>query len=86
MHSKAPTNPAKLPTAATPMAFARSIVTAYKRHGQSPAEVLKLAQITPVQLAKTNGHITSRQMETLSGAAMQALDDEGLGAFPDLSA
>jgi len=81
MHSKAPTNPAKLPTAATPMAFARSIVTAYKRHGQSPAEVLKLAQITPVQLAKTNGHITSRQMETLSGAAMQALDDEGLGAF-----
>ena len=63
------------------MAFSRSIVAAYKRQGQSPTEVLKLAQITPAQLAKTNVHITSRQMETLSGAAMQELDDEGLGAF-----
>ena len=69
------------PTAATPMAFARSIVAAYKRYGQSPAEALKLAQITPAQLSKPTAHITARQMETLSGTAMQALDDEALGAF-----
>ena len=69
------------PTTATPMAFARSIVAAYQRYQQSPEEALKLAQITPTQLAKTISHITSRQMETLSGTAMQELDDEGLGAF-----
>lgn len=30
---------------------------------------------------ESDGHIRARQMEQLSGAAMQALDDEGLGAF-----
>ena len=69
------------PTTATPMAFARSIVAAYQRYQQSPEEALRLAQITPTQLEKTISHISSRQMETLSGTAMQALDDEGLGAF-----
>ncbi|MEO8387462.1 AraC family transcriptional regulator [Polaromonas sp.] len=73
--------PANTPKAATPMAFARSIVAAYKRREQSPAEALKLAQITPKQLQTVQGHITAQQMETLSGAAMQQLDDEGLGAF-----
>jgi AraC-like DNA-binding protein len=63
------------------MAFARSIVAAYAGHGQSPAAALKLAQITPSQLHKADGRITARQMEVLSGAAMQELDDEGLGAF-----
>jgi AraC-like DNA-binding protein len=63
------------------MAFARSIAEAYRRYGQSPDEVLELAQITPTQLAEATDHITSRQMETLSGAAMHELDDEGLGAF-----
>ena len=66
------------------MTFAQSIVEAYKRCGQRPkcpANALKLAQITPAQLSKTTGHITARQMETLSGAAMQELDDEALGAF-----
>jgi len=63
------------------MAFARSIVAAYKRDGRSPDQALKLAQITPNQLKQLNGHITARQMELLSGAAMQELDDEGLGAF-----
>ncbi len=81
MPRKAPISHDAHPAAATPMAFARSIVAAYKHYGQNPAGVLKLAQITPAQLAKTAGHITSRQMETLSGAAMQELDDEGLGAF-----
>ena len=63
------------------MAFARSIVDAYKRYSQSPLEALKLAQITPAQLAKPTGYITARQMEALSGAAMQALDDEALDAL-----
>ena len=63
------------------MAFARSIVLAYQKHGQSPDQALKLAQITPEHLKTVNSHITARQMEVLSGTAMQALGDEGLGAF-----
>lgn len=81
MPTKATAKPASPPKAATPMAFARSMVAAYKRYNQSPAEALKLAQITPAQLKQVNAHITARQMELLSGAAMQELDDEGLGAF-----
>jgi AraC-like DNA-binding protein len=63
------------------MAFARAIVAAYARHGQSAAAALRLAHITPAQLQKPAGRITAVQMEVLSGAAMQELDDEGLGAF-----
>ena len=69
------------PTAATPMAFARSVVAAYTHQGQDPQPALALAQITPQQLTEATGHITARQMELLSGAAMQALNDEALGAF-----
>ncbi|MFM9901009.1 MAG: AraC family transcriptional regulator [Polaromonas sp.] len=77
-----PRPPSKhLPAAATPMAFARSVVAAYTRVGQDPQAALALAQITPQQLAEPAGHITARQMEVLSGAAMQALNDEALGAF-----
>jgi AraC-like DNA-binding protein len=81
MPTKASTKPANPPKAATPMAFARSIAAAYKRYNQSPAKALNLAQITPAQLKQVNAHITARQMEQLSGAAMQELGDEGLGAF-----
>jgi AraC-like DNA-binding protein len=63
------------------MAFARAIAAAYRRHGRNPDPALQLAQITPAQLAKADGRMTSRQMEILSAAAMQELDDEGLGAF-----
>jgi AraC-like DNA-binding protein len=63
------------------MAFARAIVAAYQRHGQDPAEALKLAQITPSRLQQADDRITAHQMEVLSGAAMQELDDEGLAAF-----
>jgi AraC-like DNA-binding protein len=63
------------------MAFARVIAQAMARGGVNPAEVLKQAQITPAQLAKADARMTALQMELLSGAAMQALDDEGLGAF-----
>jgi AraC-like DNA-binding protein len=69
------------PAAATPMAFARAIVAAYRRHGAAADGALHLAQITPAQLQKSDARMTSRQMEILSGAAMQELDDEGLGAF-----
>ncbi|MDP3163899.1 MAG: AraC family transcriptional regulator, partial [Hydrogenophaga sp.] len=69
------------PAAATPMAFARVIAAAYPLYGQSPANALKLAQITPTRLQQVDGRITARQMEVLSGTAMQELDDEALGAF-----
>lgn len=67
--------------AATPMAFARAIVAVYHRRGQDPAPALSLAQITPSELQRQDARITARQMEALSAAAMQELDDEGLGAF-----
>ena len=73
--------PVRTPAAVTPMAFARAIVAAYRRHGADPAQALQLAQITPAQLAKAEARISARQLEALSAAAMQELDDEGLGAF-----
>ncbi len=63
------------------MTYARVIVAGYRRHGQDPAEALKLAQITPARLQLPDGRITAHQMEVLSATAMQELDDEGLGAF-----
>jgi AraC-like DNA-binding protein len=63
------------------MAFAKAIAAAYQRYGQDPSKALHLAQITPTQLQQPDGHITARQMEVLSGTAMQELGDEGLGAF-----
>ena len=74
-------SPARPPAAATPMAFAKAIVAACQRNGRSPAEALKRAQITPARLHQADGRITAHQMELLSAAAMQELDDEGLGAF-----
>jgi len=68
-------------TAATPMAFARAIVAAYRRYGRDPRRALALAQITPASLEVAGGRITARQMEVLSSEAMQELDDEALGAF-----
>src|SRR3954449_12481397 len=49
------------------------------RAGRDPGPVLQLAQITPAALRDRDGRITARQMEILSAAAMQELDDEGLG-------
>jgi AraC-like DNA-binding protein len=57
------------------------MVAAYQRQGQNPADALGLAQITPSKLQQIDARITAHQMEVLSGAAMQELDDEGLGAF-----
>ncbi len=69
------------PAAETPMAFARAIVAAYERRQLAPDAALGLARITHAQLRQEDRRITARQMEVLSGAAMQELDDEGLGAF-----
>jgi len=63
------------------MAFARAIVAAYRRYGQDPAQALELAQITPARLQQPDARITAAQLEQLSGAAMQELDDEALAAF-----
>ncbi|HXE49185.1 MAG TPA: AraC family transcriptional regulator [Ramlibacter sp.] len=81
MPAARPRRPAETPTAATPMAFARAMVAAYRRYGKNPDQALRLAQITPAKLQQADARITSRQMEVLSGTAMQELDDEALGAF-----
>ena len=73
--------PSPAPAAHTPMAYARVIAQAFKARELDPRAALKTAQITPSQLAQAQGRISARQMELLSGAAMQALDDEALGAF-----
>ena len=62
------------------MAFARAIAAAYRHHARSPDGALRLAQITPAQLRQPEARITAAQMERLSAAAMQELDDEGLAA------
>ena len=70
-----------MPPALTPVAFVHAIVTAFERRGLSPAHALAVAQIAPQLLADPASRITAVQMERVSGAAMQALDDEGMGWF-----
>jgi AraC-like DNA-binding protein len=65
----------------TPIAFVNAIVLAYAAQGKSPAAALALAQIAPNVLSKPDARISAIQFERLSGAAMQELDDEGLGWF-----
>jgi AraC-like DNA-binding protein len=81
MPSSRPAASPASPAAVTPMAFARAIAAAYKRHGRSPDAALRAVRITPAQLQKPDGRMTARQMELLSAAAMQELEDEGLAAF-----
>jgi AraC-like DNA-binding protein len=69
------------PAAVTPIAFARAVAEAYRRRGLSPAGALKAAQIAPSQLHRGAARITAHQLEALCAVAMQALDDEALGAF-----
>lgn len=74
--------PANRPlVAATPMAFVRAIVHALARQSRSPEDALVAAQIAPSDLHREGARITALQMEWLSAAAMQALDDEALGWF-----
>ena len=67
--------------AVTPMAFVRAIVRAYQRYGVDPGGALRAAQITPAALDDAGARITARQIEIVSGTAMQQLDDEALGWF-----
>lgn len=67
--------------AATPIAFVRAIVLGYEKYGVDPGPALRQAQITPALLRQPDGRITARQMELISGLAMQELDDEALGWF-----
>jgi AraC-like DNA-binding protein len=68
-------------SAVTPIAFVRTIALAYEKYGKDPAQALAMAQIAPALLADPQARITAAQMERISGAAMQELDDEALGWF-----
>ncbi|MBL8470635.1 MAG: AraC family transcriptional regulator [Rhodocyclaceae bacterium] len=67
--------------AATPVAFIRAIVAAYRRYGADPADALARARIAPALLHDAQGRVTAAQMELMSAHAMQELDDEALGWF-----
>lgn len=67
--------------AATPIAFIRTIVAAYRRYGINPANALREAQIPPAMLDDLDARVTAGQMEIMSAVAMQELDDEALGWF-----
>jgi len=68
-------------TAATPVAFVNAIVKAYVKYGKSPVHALESAQIAPELLENPGARISAAQMERISDAAMQELDDEALGWF-----
>ncbi len=63
------------------MAFVQAIVRAFQMRNRSPDEALGSAQIAPENLNTSQARITALQMEWLSAAAMQSLDDEALGWF-----
>jgi AraC-like DNA-binding protein len=63
------------------MAFVRAMVRAYERRGLDPGGALREARIAPDRIGDPDARITARQMEIVSGAAMQELDDEALGWF-----
>ncbi|WP_298213678.1 AraC family transcriptional regulator [Acidovorax sp.] len=63
------------------MAFVRAIALAYERRGLNPERALAQAQIAPQLLQDDEARITAWQMEQVSDAAMQELDDEALGWF-----
>lgn len=67
--------------AATPMAFVQAIARAYALRQLAPDAALAAAQIAPADLDRPGARITALQMEWLSAAAMQELDDEALGWF-----
>src|SRR5574337_1527840 len=67
--------------AATPVAFIRAIVAAYRRYGINPANALREAQIPRATLDDPAARVTAAQMEIMSAISMQELDDEALGWF-----
>lgn len=82
MENPAPdTRPTDLSRAATPIAFIEAILAGYRRYGADPANALARAGISPALLGHPEARVTASQMEIMSGAAMQELDDEALGWF-----
>jgi AraC-like DNA-binding protein len=63
------------------MAFVQAIAHACAQRQLAPDAALAAAQIAPADLDRPGARITALQMEWLSAAAMQALDDEALGWF-----
>ncbi|MFT4103849.1 MAG: AraC family transcriptional regulator [Burkholderiaceae bacterium] len=63
------------------MAFVQAIMRAYERYGADPSAALRQARIAPADVADAHARVTAAQFETLSGLAMQQLDDEALGWF-----
>jgi AraC-like DNA-binding protein len=66
---------------ATPISYVKHIIDALRDGGVEPNNLLKTAQITPIELQAVEGMVTARQFETFSELAMRALDDEALGWF-----
>ncbi|WP_207779285.1 AraC family transcriptional regulator [Zavarzinia aquatilis] len=66
---------------ATPAAFIRAILAAYRGQGRDPAPALARAQIDPAGLAGPGAGVTAAQLEAMAGRAMRELDDEALGWF-----
>jgi AraC-like DNA-binding protein len=79
--SPAPSTSPAQGRAETPIAFIQAIASAYAQRGLRVDEALTKAQIEPKLLKRNNARVTAMQMELMSGIAMQALDDEGLGCF-----
>ena len=71
-----PTSARGMGVAATPIAFVQAIVLAYHRYGKDPAGALQKAQIAPDLLHDSQARITALQMERISDAAMQELDEK----------
>ena len=77
-------SPSRRPSAGrsvTPISFVHAILEAYRRRNVDPTELLEKAQIATSTLKNPDARITAAQMERISGAAMQELDDEALGWF-----
>ncbi len=70
-----------MPAAATPMAFVRSVLAAYRKYRVDPSPALLEAGIPRALLQDSDARVTAAQFEALCRVAMQQLDDEALGWF-----
>jgi AraC-like DNA-binding protein len=72
---------ARPPATATPVAFVQTILRAYERYHEDPAQALRIARISRSELQRPDARLTAAQMETFTDLAMRQLDDEALGWF-----
>ncbi len=66
---------------ATPMHYARQMVSALEAKGMAWMDIIEEVQIAPELLHKASARITATQMESLSALVMRRLNDEALGWF-----